>query len=239
MTLIVNEQHKKLSKRDESIIQFIEQYHDLGYLPEALFNFIALLGWSPGGENEIFSREELVQAFTADRLSKSPAVFDTAKLAWMNNQYIKKADLATVVAIAKPHLVKRGWIEANESAERQAWTEQLVALFQDRLNYGAEIVEHAKLFFSAAVEMEDEARAVLAEEQVPQVLAAFKAQLLAAEAFDVDAIKACIKNVQTETGFKGKQLFMPIRAALTGQTHGADLNMTLFLLGRDKVLARL
>ena len=75
MTLIVNESRKKLSKRDESIIQFIEQYEELGYLPEALFNFIALLGWSPSGEEEIFSKEEFIQIFDAERLSKSPALF--------------------------------------------------------------------------------------------------------------------------------------------------------------------
>lgn len=239
MTLIVNENHKKLSKRDESIIQFIEQYHDLGYLPEALFNFIALLGWSPVGENEIFTADELIQAFTAERLSKSPAVFDTAKLAWMNNHYVKKADLETVVSLALPHLQKQGWIATEPTPEQQTWTKQLIGLFQDRLNCGAEIIAHAQMFFSDTIEVEEEAKAVLAEEQVPQVLAAFKTQLLASETFDVDFIKAAIKNVQTETGFKGKQLFMPIRAALTGQTHGADLNMTLFLLGRDKVLSRL
>lgn len=81
MTLIVNEQRKKLSKRDESIIQFIEQYDQLGYLPETLFNFIALLGWSPEGEQEIFTREQLIEVFDTARLSKSPAVFDTQKLA--------------------------------------------------------------------------------------------------------------------------------------------------------------
>ena len=73
-----------MSKRDESIIQFVEQYKDLGYLPEAVVNFIALLGWSPEGEEEIFSLAELEQQFTLDRINKSPAVFDTEKLAWMN-----------------------------------------------------------------------------------------------------------------------------------------------------------
>jgi nondiscriminating glutamyl-tRNA synthetase len=239
MTLIVNEHHKKLSKRDESIIQFIEQYHDLGYLPEALFNFIALLGWSPGGENEIFDKEQLIQAFTTDRLSKSSAVFDTAKLAWMNNQYMKKADLETVVSLALPHLQKQGWIEPDVTEERLQWVKQLIALFQDRLNCGADIVSHAQLFFAEELTVEAEAQTVLAEEQVPSVLAAFKAQLLAADGYDVDVIKTAIKSVQTETGYKGKQLFMPIRAAITGQTHGADLNMTLYLLGRDFVLSKL
>lgn len=92
MTLIVGDDHKKLSKRNESIIQFIEQYDQLGYLPEALFNFISLLGWSPEGEEEIFNKEELISIFTAERLSKSPAVFDTNKLAHLNNHYIKHAD---------------------------------------------------------------------------------------------------------------------------------------------------
>ena len=90
MTLIVNENKKKLSKRDESIIQFIEQYDDLGYLPEAIFNFIALLGWSPEGEEEIFSKEEFCKIFDERRLSTSPAFFDNQKLTWINNQYIKK-----------------------------------------------------------------------------------------------------------------------------------------------------
>ena len=73
-----------------TIIQFIEQYHELGYLPQALFNFITLLGWSPEGEEEIFSKEELIKIFDEKRLSKSPAVFDPNKLAWMNNHYIKQ-----------------------------------------------------------------------------------------------------------------------------------------------------
>ncbi|TKH51351.1 glutamate--tRNA ligase, partial [Bacillus cereus] len=106
MTLIVNESRKKLSKRDESIIQFIEQYKELGYLPEAIFNFIALLGWSPVGEEEIFSKDEFIKMFDAARLSKSPALFDSQKLKWMNNQYMKKQDLDTVVELSLPHLVK-------------------------------------------------------------------------------------------------------------------------------------
>lgn len=110
MTLIVNESRKKLSKRDESIIQFIEQYKELGYLPEAIFNFIALLGWSPVGEEEIFSQEEFIKMFDAARLSKSPALFDSQKLKWMNNQYMKKQDLDTVVELSLPHLVKAGRI---------------------------------------------------------------------------------------------------------------------------------
>ena len=110
MTLIVNESRKKLSKRDETIIQFIEQYEELGFLPEAIFNFIALLGWSPAGEEEIFSKDELISIFDANRLSKSPALFDKQKLNWMNNQYMKKAELEKAVELSLPHLIKAGKI---------------------------------------------------------------------------------------------------------------------------------
>ncbi|OMF23770.1 glutamate--tRNA ligase [Paenibacillus sp. FSL H8-0548] len=240
MTLIVNEQRKKLSKRDESIIQFISQYDDLGYLPEAMFNFITLLGWSPEGEQEIYTRDELVSVFNPERLSKSPAVFDTQKLSWMNNEYLKKADLARVVDLCLPHLQKAGLVASELDAEGRAWATDLVALHQDKLRYASEIVPMTELFFRDTVEDEEEALAVLAEEQVPTVLQAFLALIEAGESsFQVDGIKEMIKAVQKGTGFKGKQLFMPIRAALTGQTHGPDLNQSIALLGKEKVIGRL
>ncbi|MBD2844747.1 glutamate--tRNA ligase [Paenibacillus sp. IB182496] len=239
MTLIVNEQRKKLSKRDESIIQFIEQYDELGYLPEALFNFIALLGWSPEGEQEVFTREELVQAFDAARLSKSPAVFDTNKLAWMNGEYIKAADPLRIAELCRPHLQRAGRIGAEQDAGQRAWTDELVALYQDKLRCAADIVPLTALFFAAETTDEPEAREVLGEEQVPQVLRAFLAQIEQATALAEGDVKAMVKTVQKETGCKGKQLFMPIRAAVTGQTHGPDLNRTIALLGADKVAARL
>ncbi|EFM11516.1 glutamyl-tRNA synthetase [Paenibacillus curdlanolyticus YK9] len=239
MTLIVNETRKKLSKRDESIIQFIEQYDQLGYLPEALFNFIALLGWSPEGEQEMFTREELISVFNAARLSKSPAVFDTNKLAWMNNEYVKKTDIDRLVNLCLPHLQKAGRVSAELDAAAHAWVTDLVQLYQDKIRFASEIVPLTELFFRDAVEDEGDAAAVLAEEQVPAVLGAFLAQVEAAAAFGADDMKAMIKAVQQETGNKGKALFMPIRAALTGQTHGPDLNQTIALLGKDKVASRL
>ncbi|MFD0961918.1 glutamate--tRNA ligase [Paenibacillus chungangensis] len=240
MTLIVNEQKKKLSKRDESIIQFIEQYDRLGYLPEAMFNFIALLGWSPEGEQEMFTRDELVQVFTASRLSKSPAVFDTNKLSWMNNEYLKNADVSRVVDLCLPHLQEAGRIADELDETGREWITALVALHQDKLRCASDIVPVTELFFRDSVVDEADAAEVLAEETVPAVLSAFLARIEAeGAAFDVDGIKAMIKEVQKETGCKGKALFMPIRAALTGQTHGPDLNQSIVLLGMEKVAARL
>ncbi|MBM7580745.1 glutamate--tRNA ligase [Jeotgalibacillus terrae] len=238
-TLIVNEERKKLSKRDGSIIQFIEQYKDLGYQPDALFNFIALLGWSPKGEDELFSKEELIERFDADRLSKSPAVFDTKKLEWMNNQYMKNLDLDEVVALSVPHLEEAGKISKDRTAEQNEWVRKLVALYQEQMSYGAEIVALSELFFKDEIAYDEEASAVLAEEQVPEVMAELSRQLEALENFEAAEIKKAIKAVQKETGHKGKKLFMPIRVAATGQTHGPDLPSAIEVLGKEKVLARL
>lgn len=239
MTLIVNESRRKLSKRDESIIQFIEQYEELGFLPEALFNFITLLGWSPAGEEEIFSKEEFIEIFDASRLSKSPALFDKQKLNWMNNQYVKKADLDKVVEISLPHLIKAGRLHENMNEAEKAWVRSLIGLYQEKMNYGAEIVSLTDLFFKDEAEYEAEAAEILAGEQVPEVLKAFLQELNQLEEFKADAIKAAMKAVQKTTGQKGKNLFMPIRAAVTGQTHGPDLPQAIELLGRKKVQTRL
>jgi nondiscriminating glutamyl-tRNA synthetase len=239
MTLIVNENRKKLSKRDETIIQFIEQYEELGYLPEAIFNFIALLGWSPVGEEEIFSKEEFIEMFDPNRLSKSPAVFDKQKLAWMNNQYMKKLDLDKVVELALPHLIKAGRLPENMTEEQKQWARRLISLYHEQMSYGAEIIELSELFFKDDIQYDEEAQAVLAEEQVPEVLKAFLAEIQQLENFTADEIKAAIKSVQKTTGQKGKKLFMPIRVATTGQTHGPELPLAIELLGKEKVVNRL
>ncbi|WP_121664166.1 glutamate--tRNA ligase [Metabacillus litoralis] len=239
MTLIVNENRKKLSKRDESIIQFIEQYEELGYLPEALFNFISLLGWSPGGEEEVFTKDQLIEIFDANRLSKSPAVFDTHKLAWMNNQYIKQLDLEKLIPLCLPHLIKAGKVSENMSDEEQERTHQLIALYQEQLNFGAEIVDLTELFFKEEISYGEEAKDVLAGEQVPEVLSAFVSEINQSDEFSADTVKTMIKAVQKATGQKGKNLFMPIRVAITGQTHGPDLPKSIAVLGKSTVLARL
>ncbi len=239
MTLIVNESRKKLSKRDESIIQFIEQYEELGYLPEALFNFITLLGWSPAGEEELYSKDEFIEIFDANRLSKSPALFDTNKLTWMNNQYMKKIEVDRVLEISIPHLVKAGRLDENLTEEEQQWVESLVTLLQEKMSYGAEIVALSEMFFKDEAEYEEDAKEVLSGETVPEVLKAFSEELDKMENFKADEIKAAMKAVQKSTGQKGKNLFMPIRAAVSGQTHGPDLPQTIELLGKEKVLNRI
>lgn len=239
MTLIVGDDHKKLSKRNESIIQFIEQYDQLGYLPEALFNFIALLGWSPEGEEEIYTREQLIEIFDANRLSKSPAVFDSNKLAYLNNYYIKQADPDRIADLAIPHLQRASRLPEKLSPEEEQWARALVALYQEQLTSASEIVDLTELFFRTHLELDAEGMEIMAGEQVPVVLSAFLEKIEQSQEYTAESIAAMIKEVQKETGYKGKQLFMPIRVALTGQTHGRDLNQTIWLLGKDRVLDRL
>lgn len=236
VSLILNADGKKLSKRDESIVQFIEQYRTLGYLPEAIINFLALLGWSPGGEQEIFSLEELVQSFSLDRVSKSGAIFDTEKLAWMNGHYIKQADLEKIVELAVPQLQQAGFI--GETFDRE-WVSTLVALYKEQMSYVAELPVLAKKFFETEITFEQEAVEVLKEEQVPVVVAAFLEKTKQLPEWNAAAIQAALKEVQKETGYKGRHLFMTVRAAATGETHGRDLNLTLQLLGRERVISRL
>lgn len=238
MTLIINESRKKLSKRDESIIQFVAQYKDLGYIPEAMFNFFGLLGWSPEGEEEIFSKEDFIRLFDVNRLSKSPSMFDKTKLTWMNNQYVKQLPLEEVVELALPHLQQAGRLPQNLTAEEKQWATDVIALYHEQMSYGAEITELTDLFFKDELAYDEEATAVLNGEQVPEVMASFKMQLEQLENFEPDAIKAAIKAVQKETGHKGKNLFMPIRVVTTGQTHGPELPNAIALIGKEKVLAR-
>lgn len=239
MTLIVNEDRKKLSKRDESIIQFIEQYEELGYLPEALFNFIALLGWSPVGEEEIFSKEQFIEMFDAKRLSKSPAVFDTQKLAWMNNQYIKNSPLERIIDLTLPYLVKAGKLPEQMSESERKWAEDVIALYQEQLTYGAEIVELTDLFFQTNLSYNEEAKEVLHEEHVRDVLSAFLDEIKQIDDFTPQAIKEATKAVQKKTGIKGKRLFMPIRVVTTGQTKGPELPVAIALLGKEVIETRL
>lgn len=238
MTLIVNENKKKLSKRDETIIQFIEQYDDLGYLPEALFNFITLLGWSPEGEQEIFTREEFVEIFDEKRLSKSPAFFDNNKLTWINNQYIKAQPLERIVNIALPFFVKEGVATQEEVDNNRAWFEKLISLYQPQMSYGAEIVELTKQFFVEEIKFDEEELEILKQDTTVAVFEDFLEKLEVAGDFTSENIKTLIKTIQKDTGVKGKNLFMPIRIASTGSMHGPELNTSLELLDRDRVVAR-
>src|SRR5699024_9863920 len=146
MTLILNEDRKKLSKGDQDIVHFSERYKDLVYLPEANFNCSTLLGWSAGGEEEILDMQTLIHIFDPERLSTSAAVFDQKKLQWMNGEYIKKAPPEKVIELALPHLIAAGRVAEDANEARLSWVKEIIQLYQEQLHYGAEIVELTDLF---------------------------------------------------------------------------------------------
>lgn len=238
ISLILGKDRTKMSKRHGATS--VQQYRELGYLPEAIVNFLALLGWAPVGEQEIFSRDELIAQFSMDRVAKNPAVFDIDKLNWINAHYIRKADPALVTDLALPHLRQAGYITGELTEAQRSWLEKVVAAVQEHISYAAQVVDHVDVFFREQVTCEDEqARAVLAEPTVPQVLEAFQAKLAALPELTVPAVQAMLKGLTKELKLGGKKVYMPIRVALTGRTHGPELYNLIPLLGKERIYQRL
>ncbi len=233
LPLVVKEGGKKLSKRegDAYFMDFVKK----GYLPEAIINYIALLGWSPEDNEEIFTLEELTEKFTINRINKSPATFDEKKLAWVNQHYIKKMDPAELKEICMPHLIDAGITEGKTDA----WVDSLIAVFKDRMSYGAEIVDLYEEFFAEEFKITEDVITFLLQEGVDITLTVFKDLLSELDEFTAQNIKPLIKQTGKEAGSKGKMLFMPLRLATTAQNHGPDLPQVLALLEKEKVLHRL
>ena len=237
MTLIINsETGKKLSKRDESVLQFIEQYRDLGYLPEAMFNFITLLGWSPKGENEIFNKREFIKQFDPARLSKSPAAFDQKKLEWINNQYIKKADRDTLLDLALNNLQEAGLVDEHPTPEKMEWVRQLVNIYSVQMSYTKQIVDMAKIFFEEAKDLSDEEIEEIKNDDGRGVIEEFKKQLDLIPRFTSVQIMSTIQATRKATGIKGRKLFMPIRIATTRSMVGPGIGEAMELLGKERGL---
>jgi nondiscriminating glutamyl-tRNA synthetase len=235
MTIIVNEQGKKLSKRDGSIVQFISQYRDLGYLPEAIFNFILLLGWSPEGTQEIFTKDQAIASFDAKRLSASPSMFDVQKLNWMNNDYLKRLNKEAYLSFISPFLKTISDITTYNASQQEA----LALLFKDQLVYGQQIKDLIQPILTPPTITDGESLAILKAPETEQVLKRYAALLQHVTQLDGAAVKQIFKTIQEETGLKGKPLFMPIRLKLTGQLHGAELAHIIPILGLKETLRRL
>lgn len=229
MSLIVNEEGKKLSKRDTSIIQFIEDYKKLGYLPEAMFNFITLLGWSPVGEEEIYSQTEFIDIFDEHRLSKSSAKFDVNKLSWINNQYIKQLSDEAYLSLVLPFVDQ----EVINSFD-QTTVNQICLLFKDQISYGAEVTDLVNEFLD--VNLEQEAIEFIKENDLTPIIECFRNKLSTTNINAEEDVKALIKEVQAETGNKGKMLFMPIRIGISGKMHGPELPQIVLIFGKDKII---
>lgn len=233
VAMVLGEDGTKLSKRNGDA-SFMDLYNE-GYLPEAIVNYLAFLGWSPDSNKEVFSLDELISVFDPSRISKSSSQYDVKKLNWYNAQYIKKLSLDDYLALVVPFL-KNSYDLSDKSDE---WISHLASIYQNHISYGKQIVDDVKLFFSDDFEMSSECKEFLLEDGVSLVLSTFKDEINAISNWSVDAISLAINNTKERTGIKGKMLYMPIRIKVSGIMHGPELADTIYLIGKDVVLDRL
>jgi nondiscriminating glutamyl-tRNA synthetase len=236
MTLIINsETGKKLSKRDNNILQFMSQYRELGYLPEAIVNYILLLGWTPETNQEIFSMEEAKKEFDPARLSTSPSMFDQQKMNWTNGQYINKLSDEDYLEFIKPQMAKV--MDLSKYDDKTLL--EIASLYKEEITFGAEIIEPLNSILNPGEVSSEEDLAFLNLDSSPIVFNALVSELQQIEEITPEAIKQAFKNIGLTTGIKGKNLFMPVRLKLTGVSHGIELVNIIKILGKEEVINRL
>ncbi|MDF2874696.1 MAG: gltX [Sporomusa sp.] len=238
ISLILGKDRTKMSKRHGATS--VEQYKKLGYLPEGIVNFLALLGWAPPGEQEIFSAAELIEQFSMERVAKNPAVFDVDKLNYINAHYIKQADPALITELALPHLQESGYIKEQLTPEKKEWLVKVVAELQGYISYAAQITDHIDVFINDDFDFEsEEAHEIMKDTDVPQVIEVFKARLAALDPVEPAAVQAILKGITKELKLGGKKVYMPVRIAITGKMHGPELINLIPLIGKERTLARI
>ena len=231
VAMVLGEDGNKLSKRNGDA-SFMDLYNE-GYLPEAIVNYLSLLGWSPESNQEIFSMEELISNFNEARISKSSSGYDVKKLKWFNHQYINKMDDETYLNWIKKYF-------SNECDKSEEWLNHLLLIYKSHLNYGKEINELTSSFFNKEFVIDAEAKEFMeSDEVIPKVVEVFKEEIKSTSNWSVEALQEVINNVKEKAGVKGKMLFMPIRIASSGIMHGPELADTLYLIGKEEILNRL
>lgn len=233
LPMVLGEDGQKLSKRNGDA-SFMDLYNE-GYLPEAVINYLALLGWSPDDNNEIFSLDELVKNFNPQKISKAPATYDVKKLRWINGHYIKKLDIDALEKITLPHL-KEAYDLTNKTDE---WVRELISLYQNHITYGKEIVEVTENFFNNKLDLNEECTEFMKDESIPNTIEVFKKEIENITDWTVDNINNAINNTKDKANVKGKMLYMPIRIKVSGIMHGPELPNTIHLIGKEEVLKRL
>ncbi|ADQ06263.1 glutamyl-tRNA synthetase [Caldicellulosiruptor hydrothermalis 108] len=238
VSLILGKDRTKMSKRHGST--WVEQYKEQGYLKEGLINFLALLGWSPPEDKEIFDMEYLIENFSLERVSKNPAIFDIDKLNYINSQHIKLKSLDELTQMCIPYFVEAGYIKEDEAQSKFEWLKKIVKSVYEGLDYLSQIKDRVDIFFNNEVKIEeDEAKEVLKWEHVKDLINVFENKVTQLSELTPEAIKLLFKEIQKETGYKGKNLFMPIRVVLTGKTHGPELVEIIEIVGKENILKRL
>jgi nondiscriminating glutamyl-tRNA synthetase len=235
LSLILGPDGSRLSKRHGAT--GVEDFREAGYLPGAILNWLAMLGYAPPDGNEVFTLERFAEDFSLDTLGKSAAIFDKAKLDWLNGIYLRNTPLKELSELCKPHMSGAGYDISRYSDDSLP---EIVDTIKDKLTVLPDCVREAAVYFEPIDKLlESDAREFLKSDQLAQkVLSAFADELKKLDSISPEDIRKIGKTIQQATGAKGKQLYMPIRIAVTGKMHGPELVRALPILGRDECVSR-
>ena len=236
--MILGDDRSKLSKRHGATS--IIDYRDRGYLPEAVVNFLALLGWSLDDRTEIISRDELVNHFSIERIGKTGAIFNLEKLDWMNGVYIRKLSIEELVERALPFL-EAGLPKEVERPISRDYVRQIVPLIQDRVRTLGEAPELAHFFFVDDLGYDTSlllSRGISGETAV-KALEAAQERLESLGEFDAESLEGLLRPLAAELGLKTGELFSTLRVATTGRTAAPPLFQTMAVLGKERCTNRI
>jgi glutamyl-tRNA synthetase len=238
LSMILGPDGKRLSKRHGAVS--VEAFRDEGYLPDAVLNYLTLLGWSLDGETTLFSAEELISAFDLARVSKNPAIFDPEKLDWLNGVYIREMSPALFAERMLPWLDAAGLISPDVASQRRQWLESLAPLVGERVKRMDEIAPMVSFLFADHVEIDPASLdKALSDPRIAELLRAARAVMLEVEPYTSDAIQTALKAVPEALEVKAKTLFQAVRVAVTGSTVSLPLFESLELLGREVSIRRM
>lgn len=233
LPLILGQDKKRLSKRTGATS--VEEFRGQGILHQALYNYLALLGWSPGDDREILSRDEMIEAFTVDRLNSSAAVFDPDKLAWINSQYMSGLPLAEIMEQLAPFLEEEGGpaAAAIDGPER-ARLDRAVDLHRKRAKDLRQLAQVVGPYFAERLEYDDElCQRFVDQEGLTELLEALRARYREVEPFAIDPLDAALRELATEREVKAAVLIHPLRMALSGDKAGPPVFDLVEVMGRE------
>ncbi|HOC17356.1 MAG TPA: glutamate--tRNA ligase [Vicinamibacterales bacterium] len=236
--LILGPDKRRLSKRHgaTSVMEYARQ----GFLPEAMFNFLALLGWSPGDDREFFTRGELIEAFTLEGISSSNAVFNPEKLDWFNSQHLARLSGDELTGRLEPLLRERGWWRESLRGPERPWFHQVLEVLKPRARKVADLVEQGRYFFEAPTGYDAGAvKKHLSDPALAGPLLAWREAILAVEPFDPPSIEQALRATAAARGVKAAALIHATRIALTGQAVSPSLFEVAALVGREASATRI
>jgi glutamyl-tRNA synthetase len=232
LPLLLNPDRSKLSKRQGHVA--VEDYRDQDYLPEALVNFVALLGWNPGDERELFTLDELVGVFTLDRVNKAGAIFNIEKLQWFNQEYLRGKSTDELIEEARPLLVERGWSGFDDT-----YLASVIELMRPRMTFLRDLPDRAAYFFADPTEYDPDTRKKRWKPESAALLGRFLPRLESLADFGAAALEEAVKGFAEEEGRSPGTLIHPLRLAASGVGAGPGLYEMLAALGRETCARRI